>query len=148
MTPKEAVRLAVEGGEDEVAGLAIFWDWLGSPKEKRALREALDVLAPEERERIADLADQHGTSSAKKLRDSLRDDSLWGAKGDAHAHWLVRFTRRGWEPPRPFGKTKEIVCANTREEAKRKVTDASSRYPITASPTTDPVTFPHRCTRE
>ncbi len=59
-------------------------------------------------------------------------------------HWLVRYTRRGMEPPRPFGKTKTIVCADTRDEAKTKV-NASPSYPITASKTDEPVSFDQRC---
>lgn len=59
-------------------------------------------------------------------------------------HWKVNFTRRGCEPPRPFGKTSMIVCAATREEAKEMV-PASQGYPITASPTTLPVSFTMVC---
>ena len=53
-------------------------------------------------------------------------------------HWLVRFTRRGCEPPRPFGKTSEVVCALTRDDAKELV-PASTYYPVTASLTDKPV---------
>jgi hypothetical protein len=49
-------------------------------------------------------------------------------------HYRVKFMRRGSEPPRPFGKTEQIVCAESREEAKRAV-PASPGYPITATPT-------------
>jgi len=59
-------------------------------------------------------------------------------------HWIVRYTRRGWEPPRPFGKTSAVVCAASRDEAKTKV-DASARFKITASKTNEAVTFPHHC---
>ena len=59
-------------------------------------------------------------------------------------HWLVRYTRLGWEPPRPFGKTKTIVCAATRNEAKTKVR-AAPCYKITASKTDAAVSFDQRC---
>ncbi len=59
-------------------------------------------------------------------------------------HWKVKFTRRGMEPPRPFGKTSAVVCAASREEAKEMV-PASSYYPITASATTEAVSWPHHC---
>lgn len=59
-------------------------------------------------------------------------------------HWLVRYTRRGMEPPRPFGKTKTVVCADTRDEAKARV-NAASGYPITASKTDDAVSFLEHC---
>lgn len=57
----------------------------------------------------------------------------------------MRFTRRGMEPPRPFGKTKVVVCAATRDDAKAMV-PASPHYPVTASKTTEPVTFTYACT--
>ena len=59
-------------------------------------------------------------------------------------HWLVRFTRRGCEPPRPFGKTEEVVCAPTRDEAK-EVVPASTYYPVTASLTGKPVGYGQIC---
>ena len=62
-------------------------------------------------------------------------------------HWLVRYTRRGMEPPRPFGKTKTVVCAATRDQAKGRV-NASPFYPITASKTDAPVSFDQRCSCE
>lgn len=60
-------------------------------------------------------------------------------------HWRVRFDRRGWEPPYPFGKTESVVCTPTRETAKATV-PTSPRFPVTASQTTDPVDFPFQCT--
>lgn len=60
------------------------------------------------------------------------------------SHWMVKFTRRGMEPPMPFGKTKAVVCASSREAAKEMV-PASPGYPCTASATTDKVTWPNRC---
>jgi len=59
-------------------------------------------------------------------------------------HWKVKFTRRGMEPPRPFGKTTAVVCAESREAAKEMV-PASPNYPITVSATTEPVSFTHHC---
>lgn len=59
-------------------------------------------------------------------------------------HWKVRFMRRGLEPPRPFGKTIMVICAETRDEAKEQV-PASPMFPITASKTTDRVTFGSYC---
>lgn len=32
-------------------------------------------------------------------------------------HWLCKFMRRGFEPPMPFGKTRAVIAANTRQEA-------------------------------
>ena len=59
-------------------------------------------------------------------------------------HWEVKFTMRGMEPPRPFGKTWRIVCALTRDEAKTKV-PAAVGYPVTASKTHQRVSFDQRC---
>ena len=59
-------------------------------------------------------------------------------------HWRVKFTRRGDEPPMPFGKTSVVVCTNTRDHAK-SVVPASPRYPITASKTLDAVSFGFYC---
>lgn len=59
-------------------------------------------------------------------------------------HWKVKFTRRGWEPPRPFGKTSEVVCAPNREAAKEKV-NAAYGYKITATKTSGPVSFGQSC---
>jgi hypothetical protein len=59
-------------------------------------------------------------------------------------HWRVSFTRRGMEPPMPFGGTKAVVCADSRESAK-EIVPASPGYPITASETKDPVTRPYHC---
>jgi hypothetical protein len=62
----------------------------------------------------------------------------------ASQHFNVKFTRRGMEPPMPFGKTHVVVCAANRNEAKEMV-PASSYFPITAAPTTKPVDWPYRC---
>jgi len=59
-------------------------------------------------------------------------------------HWRVKFMRRGMEPPRPFGKTSAVVCAESRAAAKEAV-PASPGYPVTASETADRVTFPYHC---
>lgn len=64
------------------------------------------------------------------------------------AHWKVAFTRAGIEPPLPFGRTKMIVCAETRADAKRAVErEASPYYPITASKVDDEtvVAFTKHC---
>lgn len=68
-------------------------------------------------------------------------------KVSALKHWKVKFTRRGMEPPRPFGKTSAVVCAASRKEALEMV-PASPRFPITASITEDPVSFTYRCHHE
>ncbi len=47
-------------------------------------------------------------------------------------HWKVTFTRRGCEPPRPCGMTVAIVCAESRDEAKRQVPSAPG-YRVSAS---------------
>ena len=50
--------------------------------------------------------------------------------------WRVKFMRRGWEPPYPFGKSVEIVEADSRLQAidlVRRSGEASPRYPISAS---------------
>ena len=66
--------------------------------------------------------------------------------GFAVTHWRVKFTRRGMEPPRPFGRTSLIVCAATRADAKSLVmVPASPQYPITASRTDAAPTWPYRC---
>jgi hypothetical protein len=62
----------------------------------------------------------------------------------AKPHWLVKFTRRGMEPPLPFGHTSEVVCALSRQDAVEQV-PASPRYPVTATRTDQPVTFTHHC---
>src|SRR3990167_3250508 len=62
-----------------------------------------------------------------------------GANVMSFYHWKVRFTQRGIEPPRPFGKTSWVVCAASRYEA-RNMVPASMYCPVTASKTTDPVT--------
>ena len=59
-------------------------------------------------------------------------------------HWKVRFMRLNSEPPYPFGKTSEVVCADTCDEAKQLV-PASPHYPITASKTTERCGFTHHC---
>ena len=59
-------------------------------------------------------------------------------------HWKVKFTRRGWEPPRPFGKTSLVICAPTRTEAKERVPYSPS-YKVTASKTDKPVSFGQIC---
>jgi hypothetical protein len=66
------------------------------------------------------------------------------AKAVAPKHWKVRFTRRGMEPPMPFGKTTAVVCALSRQDAVDAV-PASLGYPVTASATKDAVTWPNRC---
>jgi hypothetical protein len=51
--------------------------------------------------------------------------------------WKVRFMRKGWEPPYPFGKTHEIVEASSRLEAIEQVEQSgvvSAGYKVTASP--------------
>lgn len=75
---------------------------------------------------------------------STRPPAKKKAKGGGLKHWKVKFTRRGMEPPRPFGKTTAVVCAESREAAKQLV-PASPNYPITVSATTDPVSFTYRC---
>jgi hypothetical protein len=62
----------------------------------------------------------------------------------AKPHWLVKFMRRGDEPPRPFGKTSAVVCALSREDALNQV-PRSTYYPATATRTDKPVTFTHHC---
>jgi hypothetical protein len=50
--------------------------------------------------------------------------------------WKVKFMKRGWEPPYPFGKTQDIVEAPTRLEAIDQVKRSgvvSAKYKITAS---------------
>lgn len=66
------------------------------------------------------------------------------ARSPGLKHWKVKFTRRGMEPPRPFGKTTAVVCAESREAAKEMV-PASPNYPITVSATTAPVSFTYHC---
>lgn len=54
------------------------------------------------------------------------------------SNWLVRFVRKYFEPPKPFGKTREVVAANSRQEAIAIVKQSgmvSDRYPVTASKT-------------
>lgn len=60
------------------------------------------------------------------------------------AHWKVKFTRAGMEPPMPFGKTSAVVCATRREDAKAMV-PASQGYPVSASKVTCQTTWPYRC---
>jgi hypothetical protein len=51
--------------------------------------------------------------------------------------WKVKFMRRGWEPPYPFGKTHEIVEASNRLDAIEQVKRSgvvSAGYKITAAP--------------
>lgn len=63
-------------------------------------------------------------------------------------HWRVKFTKRGMEPPRPFGKTSAVVCATSRREAIEQVgAEASPGYPVIASVVGEHerATFPHRC---
>jgi hypothetical protein len=62
----------------------------------------------------------------------------------AKPHWLVKFTRRGMEPPLPFGHTSAVVCARYHAEAIAAV-PASPNYPITAGRTDRAVTFPYHC---
>lgn len=69
------------------------------------------------------------------------------ATSAAPKHWRVKFTRRGMEPPRPFGKTSAVVCAMSRAAAKEAV-PASPMFPVTASETNEPVTWPNRCHHE
>ena len=59
-------------------------------------------------------------------------------------HWKVAYMRRGSEPPYPFGRTCEIVCAETRDEAKRCV-PASPGYRITASRTDAKTRYGQTC---
>jgi GNAT superfamily N-acetyltransferase len=69
-------------------------------------------------------------------------------RSGALRHWTVKFTRRGMEPPRPFGGTSVVVCAASRREAieeATRTTPASPGYPVTASTTQDPPTPPFRC---
>src|SRR4029079_2003697 len=106
-----------------------FWTRTGLSK------SAAQKLAAEQRRESGGVAriipengfDRHATKKSGGLR-----------------HWKVKFTRRGMEPPRPFGKTTAVVCAESREAAKEMV-PASPNYPITASETTDPVSFTYRC---
>ena len=54
--------------------------------------------------------------------------------------WKVKFIRKGWQPPYPFGKSEEIVEAGSRREAIEAVKGTgvvSPHYKITASPLKD-----------
>ena len=61
-----------------------------------------------------------------------------GGLGDLAARkWRVKFMRRGWEPPYPFGKSEEVVIAASRREAIEIVTGSgvvSPGYKVSASP--------------
>ena len=59
-------------------------------------------------------------------------------------HWKVSFTRRGMEPPAPFGRQSHVVCADTRDAAKALV-PASPYHKVTASAVDAPVTFTYVC---
>ena len=52
--------------------------------------------------------------------------------------WKVRFMRKGWEPPHPFGKTTEIVEAANRKEAIEMCRSQISTWHKT-KPTASPV---------
>ena len=58
--------------------------------------------------------------------------------GDLAARkWRVKFMRRGWEPPYPFGKSEEVVIAASRREAIEIVMASgvvSPGYKVSASP--------------
>lgn len=84
------------------------------------------------------------TASAEKINPERHHATKKSGGGGGLKHWKMRFTRRGMEPPRPFGKTTVIVCAESREAA-RELVPASPNYPITSSATTDPVTYPYHC---
>ena len=55
------------------------------------------------------------------------------------SNWIVKFTRKGFEPPMPFGKTSEVVAAHSRAEAiaivKQSGMVSDGHYPISASKT-------------
>jgi hypothetical protein len=86
-------------------------------------------------------------STARKPFSGARD---WtGSRSDSaqlsmcttpnKAHWLVKFMRRGFEPPMPFGKTQMVIAAKDRSEAARILQSSgmvSPSYPkVTASKT-------------
>jgi hypothetical protein len=61
-------------------------------------------------------------------------------------HWLVKFMRRGFEPPMPFGKTHMVVAAKSRKEAIAIVHQSGMVSPmyherITATPTSLEVSY-------
>lgn len=67
-------------------------------------------------------------------------------KAEGPQHWTVKFMRLGQEPPHPFGSTTAVVCAESRDGAKSLVSGMANDYwPITASATTKPVTYPFSC---
>ena len=54
--------------------------------------------------------------------------------------WKVRFMRKGWEPPYPFGESTEIVEAANRQEAIEMCrSKISPWYKPTASPVKEEV---------
>jgi hypothetical protein len=56
-------------------------------------------------------------------------------------HWLCKFMRRGFEPPMPFGKTRHVIAAKTREEAVailKSTGVVSPNYPKVTASRTDP----------
>ena len=61
-----------------------------------------------------------------------------GGPGDLTPRkWRVKFLRRGWEPPYPFGKSEEVVTAASRREAIEIVKGSgvvSPGYKVSASP--------------
>jgi hypothetical protein len=51
--------------------------------------------------------------------------------------WKVKFMRKGWEPPYPFGKKHQIVEASSRLEAIEEVKQSgvvSAGYKVTTFP--------------
>lgn len=89
------------------------------------------------------LEDKAVAYAVKYHRQRLGTEKPTGA-ALAKPHWRVKFTRRGMEPPLPFGRTSEVVCAPSREDALNQV-PMSPNYPATATRTDEPVTFTHHC---
>ena len=115
------------------------------PARREAWNDTVDAYI-----RDRSLPEAAGNWSHPRWLETLRPPMSAGRrhatkKADAGPkHWKVRFTRRGMEPPRPFGKTSVVVCAESREAAKEMV-PASPNYPVTASQTTDPASFTYHC---
>lgn len=142
---------------DEAGGAWWIWDARGDVvvSGKPTKVAAIIALGGGDVEDDADDGPAHGHAKKKSSAQIGREIAavLAGRRSD-HAtkktgggglrHWKVRFTRRGMEPPRPFGKTTVVVCAESRAAA-REMVPASPHYPITATATTDPVTFTYRC---
>lgn len=67
-------------------------------------------------------------------------------------HWLVKFMRRGFEPPMPFGKTRDVIAAKSREEAVAILKSTGWVSPnyskVTASKTDLPVSYHFHFTEE